>query len=107
MYEDSKALEEAINEFIYRRQETAEDHDYAIKIAGAAEEYEKQQILRKHYFETLKMLLPHNWRDLDRYLSAENAVASIVAEAEYRHGFMDAFHIFRILLNADDRRRAS
>ena len=106
MYEDSKALEKAINEFIHRRQETAEGCDYAVKMTGATVEYEEQQVLREHYLQKLVALLPHNWDDLDRYLSAENAVASIIVKAEYRHGFMDAFHIFRILLNADDRRRA-
>lgn len=107
MYEDSKALEEAIRDFIYARQEEPEKN-YAARLNGkAAVEYQRQWILIDSYQDILNTLLPNERHEIDALVSALNGVAAIVAEAEYRRGVMDAFHILRNLLNADDRRRAS
>ncbi len=104
MYKDSKALEEAIQEFIFTRQEEEGGVDYAVKLVGKQKEYERQWLLIKSYTEILEALLPNERHEVDALSSAYNGVAAIVAESEYRRGFMDAFHIFRMLLDKDDRR---
>ncbi len=107
MYEDSKALEEAITEFIYTRQEEPEAGDAAVRLVGKTAEYERQWLLINSYSNILETMLPEGRRELDELQSAYNGVTAITAEAEYRRGFMDAFHIFRTLLNKDDKRRES
>lgn len=107
MYEDSKALEEAIRDFIFARQEEPEEN-YPARLSGkAAAEYQRQWILIDSYQDILNALLPNERHEIDALVSAFNGVTAIVAETEYRRGVMDAFHILRNLLNADDRRRAS
>ena len=108
MHKDRKALNDSIREVIFSRQTTREDFHRAIMLTGMMKEYRQQKELCEHYYEILKAELPsYSWYELDGYMSAQNGVAAIENEAEYRRGVMDAFHVFRMLLKEDDRRCAS
>ena len=103
------AFENAVREFINSRQFDEYDVEYALSLCSehSRERMEKAQKKESALYGLLSEIVGScNSRYLVDYSDNQNEIASIHMEAEYRHGAMDAFRLFRMFLAADDRRSA-
>ena len=102
-------FENAVRVFISGRQLDENDVKYALSLCSehSRELMEKAQKKKSALYGLLSEIVgSRNIRYLIDYSDSQNEILSIHMEAEYRHGVMDAFRLFRMFLAADDRRSA-
>jgi len=100
------AFQQSVKDFIFNRQNSVEDQQYALSLTGRGQEYEKHQELASHYFSIIvsKLEATGDRHQIFEYESEMNGMAELMAEAEYRHGVQDAFRMIRGLIDNDNRR---
>lgn len=103
----ASALSQAFDEFVYRRQYSQDDEAEAIAAIGRWCEYEAHERYAEKSIDKLVDGMPMDKEDILRIDESYREMKDIAAEAEYRHGFMDALHLVRFFIEEDDARSAS
>ena len=103
-----RALNNAIENQSFELFNSTNDFDDMLEFAGKRKQFHRELALQQHYQGILEENLNKRDRDLlESLVDCLNLQCGYIAEAMYRRGAMEAFGLFRMFLDADDRRTAT
>lgn len=83
------------------------EFDDALSFVGKDKECKRYEVLENHYDAIIREKLGSDSGLVDELETCLNMQCGYIAEAMYRRGAMEAFGLFRMFLDADDRLKSS